>query len=503
MYWKALFDKENLKDVIYKLNGQAEIFYRKKSIEEDKKIIHKAKETIDNKNPDASKKQSTFDYDLIKDKRFTVDKFQFHVPITLNFKSKGNEYINFDVLDFLKNNPNVNIIGLDRGERHLIYLTLINQKGEIREQFSLNDIINEHKGETHKTSYKNLLDKKEAERAAARENWGTIETIKELKEGYISQVVHKIATMMVEYNAIVVMEDLNMGFKRGRFKVEKQVYQKLEKMLIDKLNYLVFKDRADNELGGLYKALQLTSKFESFQKMGKQSGFLFYVPAWNTSKIDPTTGFVNLFNTKYESIEKTQNFFEKFDSIHFNSKENYFEFVFDYDNFTERAKGTKTKWTVCTHGERILTFRNPETNNLWDNKEINLTERFEDLLGKFNITYGNGTDIKTQIAAQDSKELLKGLLDLFKLTLQMRNSITNSEVDYLISPVKNSNGNFYDSRKADATLPKDADANGAYHIAKKGLMWLNQINEFEGENWKKLDFEKTNKAWLNFVQEIK
>ena len=46
--------------------------------------------------------------------------------------------------------------------------------------------------------------------------------------------------MMVEHNAIVVMEDLNFGFKRGRFKVEKQVYQKLEKMLIDKFNYLVF-----------------------------------------------------------------------------------------------------------------------------------------------------------------------------------------------------------------------------------------------------------------------
>jgi CRISPR-associated protein Cpf1 len=28
--------------------------------------------------------------------------------------------------------------------------------------------------------------------------------------------------MMVEHNAIVVMEDLNFGFKRGRFKVEKQ-----------------------------------------------------------------------------------------------------------------------------------------------------------------------------------------------------------------------------------------------------------------------------------------
>lgn len=500
LYWKALFDSENLRDVVYKLNGQAEIFYRKSSIKKDKIIVHKANEKVANKNPLNTKKESLFTYDLVKDKRFTVDKFQFHVPITLNFKASGYDYINQEVLSFLRQNPDVNIIGLDRGERHLIYLSLINQKGEILQQFSLNDIINEYKGITHKTAYKTLLEKKEKERADARENWGTIESIKELKEGYISQVVHKIAKMMVEYNAIVVMEDLNMGFKRGRFAVEKQVYQKLEKMLIDKLNYLVFKDKAPNEAGGLYNALQLANKFESFQKMGKQSGFLFYVPAWNTSKIDPTTGFVNLFYTKYESIEKAQKFFEKFDSIHFNTKEQYFEFAFDYDNFTERATGTQTQWTVCTQGERILTFRNPSANNQWDNKEIKLTEQFEDLLGKHNISYGSGTCIKAQVATQSGKDFLKGMMDLFKLTLQMRNSITNSEVDYLISPVRNAQGSFYDSRNADATLPKDADANGAYHIAKKGLMWLHQIHEFEGNDWRKLDLDKTNKGWLNFVQ---
>lgn len=500
LYWKALFDSENLRDVVYKLNGQAEIFYRKSSIKKDKIIVHKANEKVANKNPLNTKKESLFTYDLVKDKRFTVDKFQFHVPITLNFKASGNDYINQEVLSFLRQNPDVNIIGLDRGERHLIYLSLINQKGEILQQFSLNDIINEYKGIIHETAYKTLLEKKEKERADARENWGTIESIKELKEGYISQVVHKIAKMMVEYNAIVVMEDLNMGFKRGRFAVEKQVYQKLEKMLIDKLNYLVFKDKAPNEAGGLYNALQLANKFESFQKMGKQSGFLFYVPAWNTSKIDPTTGFVNLFYTKYESIEKAQKFFEKFDSIHFNTKEQYFEFAFDYDNFTERATGTQTQWTVCTQGERILTFRNPSANNQWDNKEIKLTEQFEDLLGKHNISYGSGTCIKAQVATQSGKDFLKGMMDLFKLTLQMRNSITNSEVDYLISPVRNAQGSFYDSRNADATLPKDADANGAYHIAKKGLMWLHQIHEFEGNDWRKLDLDKTNKGWLNFVQ---
>ena len=56
--------------------------------------------------------------------------------------------------------------------------------------------------------------------------------------------------------------------------MEKQVYQKFEKMLIDKLNYLVDKNKS-NELGGLLNAFQLANKFESFQKMGKQNGFIF------------------------------------------------------------------------------------------------------------------------------------------------------------------------------------------------------------------------------------
>ena len=53
------------------------------------------------------------------------------------------------------------------------------------------------------------------------------------------------------------MEDLNYGFKRGRFKVERQVYQKFETMLINKLAYLVDKSRAVDEPGGLLKGYQL------------------------------------------------------------------------------------------------------------------------------------------------------------------------------------------------------------------------------------------------------
>ncbi len=66
LYWKALFDERNLADVVYKLNGQAEMFYRKKSIE-NTHPTHPANHPILNKNKDNKKKESLFDYDLIKD----------------------------------------------------------------------------------------------------------------------------------------------------------------------------------------------------------------------------------------------------------------------------------------------------------------------------------------------------------------------------------------------------------------------------------------------------
>ena len=498
LYWKMLFDAVNLKNVVYKLNGQAEVFYRKLSIKAENIITHKANVPINNKNEENEKKQSRFDYDIIKDKRYTLDKFQFHVPITMNFKAKGLNNINTEVNQYLKKESDIHIIGIDRGERHLLYLTLIDGKGNIKQQFSLNEIINEYQGKTYKTNYHDLLDKKEGDRDDARRNWKTIETIKELKEGYLSQVIHKISELMVEHNAIVVLEDLNMGFMRGRQKVEKQVYQKFEKMLIDKLNYLVDKKKNPTDLGGTLNAYQLTNKFESFQKMGKQSGFLFYVPAWNTSKMDPVTGFVNLLDTRYENIEKTKTFFGKFDSIHYNPLKKYVEFECDYNRFTTKAEGTQSKWTLCTYKERIETFRNPAKNSQWDSREIVLTDEFVSLFEQYGIAYKNKEELKDAIARQTEKVFFERLLHLLKLTLQMRNSITGTETDYLISPVANAKGEFYDSRTASETLPKNADANGAYNIARKGLWVVEQIKQ--ADDLKKLKLAISNKEWLGFVQ---
>ena len=495
LYWKALFDKANLADVVYKLNGQAEVFYRKRSLQKENTTVHKALQPIKNKNTQNEKSTSTFDYDIVKDRRYTVDKFHFHVPITINFKSSGKPNINEHVLDIIRHHGIEHVIGIDRGERHLLYLSLIDLKGRIIKQMTLNE-IKQQTGSNYGTNYKELLAAREGDRAEARRNWKKIENIKDLKAGYLSQVVHVIAQMMVEYNAIVVLEDLNMGFMRGRQKIERSVYEQFEHMLIDKLNFYVDKKKEACAPGGLLHGLQLANKFESFNKLGKQSGCLFYVPAWNTSKIDPVTGFVNMLDARYESVESSRCFFSRFDVIRYNEEKNWFEFTFDYNNFHAKLDGTKTQWTLCTYGSRIKTFRNPAKLNQWDNEEVVLTDEFKKVFANAGINiHGN---LKEAICSLAKREHLEPLMHLMKLLLQLRNSKTNSEVDYMLSPVAE-NGVFYDSRSCNGNLPIDADANGAYNIARKGLWVLRQIQDSKPGD--KLNLALSNKEWLRFVQE--
>jgi CRISPR-associated protein Cpf1 len=264
-------------------------------------------------------------------------------------------------------------------------------------------------------------------------------------------------------------------------------------MLIEKLNYLADKKKDPEDLGGILKAYQLTNELK---KDGKQSGFLFYTQAWNTSKIDPVTGFVNLFDTRYENIAKSKTFFEKFDSIRFNAEKNWFEFSFDYNEFTTKAEGTKTKWTICTYGKRIESYRNPDKNLQWDGKEINLTEEFKLFFEKYGININS--NLQSEIVKQDKKDFFEGLLHLLKLTLQMRNSKTGTDIDYMQSPVADENGIFYNSDECGKSMPENADANGAYNIARKGLMIIDKIKK--SKDIKKIDLKISNKEWLSFAQ---
>lgn len=474
--------------------GTGEVFFRRKSIEA-KAPTHPANQEVANKTND---KHSVFPYDLIKDKRYTTDKFSFHLSIFYNYQ-KGDKNININHTTnayIHEHLDDMYFIGIDRGERHLLYVCVIDSKGNIVKQFSLNEILNEYKGNVYRTNYHDLLGKREKERQQERESWNTINSIKELKQGYLSQVIHKIVTLMVEYHAMVVLEELNPGFKRGRQKVESSVYQQFEKALIDKLNLLVDKSIAPDQAGGLLNAYQLTNRFTSFREMSRQNGFLFYIPAWNTSKLDPVTGFVDLLHPRYESVDKAKVFFSKFKSIRYNDSKGWYEFAFDYNDFTYKAEGTRTNWTLCTHGTRVETFRNPDANNNWDNREIDLTSEFDKLFNQYGIER-NG-NLKNSIVQISDKAFFERLTHLLKLVLQMRNSVTGSEIDYLISPVADDNGMFYDSRTCGDFLPENADANGAYNIARKGLWMAMQIAQTASDE--KVNLSLSNKEWLTFAQ---
>lgn len=545
LYWKALFDPHNLADVVFKLNGEAELFYREPPIKnpvrhgKGEKLINrtivtairdgKAERTpinekvyreiffhVNNRPVTLSEEASELlkkrldwkpgmdfeetlgrlvvkeaKFELIKDRRFTERKFLFHVPITINFKANEKGRINEKVREFLRAAPDVKIIGIDRGERNLIYLVLMDQQGRILEQRSFNIVGG--------VDYQKKLDNREKERDEARKSWSEIGRIKDLKAGYLSGVIHEIAKMMVRHKAIVVMEDLNTGFKDSRKKIEKQVYQKFEQALIVKLNYLVFKDAEDTNVpGGVLNGYQLANPFESFKKLGRQSGFIFYVPAWCTSKIDPETGFVDFFGSRflrYESAAGTKDFFSRFTSIRYNAGENLFEFAFDYKKFTDKCEGSRTTWCVCSSRDRLERVK--DDSNRWSVRRVQLSDEMKELFERAGIRL-EGELLPQILAIPGSKtDFWRGLLRLFRLMMQMRNSRPNStspEDDYIISPVRGGKGTFFDTRHASPGQPGDADANGAFNIARKGLWLLERIRQ-------DLNDKMTQKDWLQFIQQ--
>lgn len=502
LYWNALFSEENLKNTIYKLDGGAELFYRPASIE--RKITHAKGEELTPKTDTAHHRARTLDFDLIKDRRFTEDKFQFHVPITLNYQASGSGYIN-DAVNHLiqEKGETFDIMGIDRGERNLLYLSIINPHGKIIHQQDLN-VMNG-------INYQERLEEAEKERQHARQNWQSIEGIRNLKAGYLSFAVHEIARLLVKHNALLVMEDLNFGFKRGRMKFERQIYQNFEKAIIDKLNYLLFKDADEkNGLPGVRHALQLTNKFESFQRLGKQSGIIFYVPANYTSRIDPTTGFVDLFGQKlrYQSIAQAKQFLSLFKMICYNPNRDHFEFTFRYADFGGRGKELTREWQLIgDNQERFVYNRLKEIGEKAHFHERNerhlVANELKNLFDKTGISYQQGDNLIDKILTIDHAPFFRQLLFNIQVLTALR-YYDNQGNDYILSPISNHKGTHFDSRKEEKAvnhpLPHDSDGNGAYHIAHKGKMLVDKIiaHNLEGS---RPDLKISNFEWFTYMQE--
>ncbi len=464
MYFKWLFEETNLQKPVLKLNWQAEIFFREKSIEEKIDVERKTNNEI------------------IENKRYTKNKILFHCPIKLNFW-QSNEKVNSEVNEFIAwNSEKIKILWIDRWEKHLAYYSLIeidtNWNAKILDSWSFNEIDNWKQT----VNYYNLLENKAIKRAEWRESWKNIENIKELKQGYISQIVHKITKIAIENNAIIVFEDLNMWFKRWRQKIEKQIYQKLEKALIEKFNYLVFKDKKLWENGNYLKAIQLTGPFETFQKMWKQTWIIFYTDASYTSTTCPNCWWRKDIYIKYKNKESAKKDFKKFEKIYFNNEKD--SFIFEYKPISFWWK-IKDLTSIFSNRERIKTSRDEAAQNKFTSKIIDITQNLKDIFETAEIKYQNWDNLINQIISKwmakiDDKNLFQSLYYYLNFVLQIRNSKTwdnSRDWDFICCPKCD-----FDSRKENEIWVKNWDDNGAFNIAKKGILIVDKIKVWKEEN---------------------
>ena len=415
IYWEEVF-RENSP---HQLSGGGEIFYRKQAIKkkkvkkgyEDKPWVIEGKRFTENEELEKEKASSHTD----------GKSFFFHCPIKLNYKATGNSNPKYALPE---NNKRVNdnfvdndicFLGLDRGEKHLIYYSFIDSEGNIQDQGSLNlnfkdkndkprsiKKIKQVRNKTKKEwepkevecwDYNDLLEVAASNRDEARKNWQTIGNIKNLKEGYISQVIHEIIKKVTDKPTFIVLEDLNTGFKRGRQKIEKQVYQKFELALAKKLNFLVDKSKDAGEIGSVTKALQLTPPVANYQDIEnkKQVGIMLYTRANYTSQTDPGTGWRKTIYLKKGSEKSIKDQIigngeigkkeikPAFTDIGFEGKDYFFEYL---------DKNTGKKWRLWSgkDGEDLVRYRGKRTQdkNIWETEKIELKNRLDKIFEDFD-----------------------------------------------------------------------------------------------------------------------
>ena len=463
-------------------------------------------------------------HEITKDNRFYGEtKYMFHCPITINFKAKKYDKpqyavpeVNAKITDALQQSENLQFIGIDRGEKHLVYSCTIDKNGKIiKGKCHHHDIISvirkdkDGKNVEHKTDYVQKLEAVAGERIIAKKNWQQQSRIKDLKSGYISHVIHNLVEETIKDSgtiaphAYIVLEDLSTEMKRGRQKIEKQVYQNLELALAKKLNYVVDKSVKQGELGSESMALQLTPPVSNYQDIEgkKQFGVMLYTRANYTSITDPATGWrktIYIKNGNEEEIK--EQILKAFSDFGFDGKDYYFE-------YTDANAGHLWRMYSGKDGESLPRFQNKkqliEDKNIWVPERIHVVEILDELFANFDKEKSFKEQIKDGKLLNKVEKRNEPAWQSLRYVLNMIQQIRNSgmEVKYdnfLYSPVRNGNGEHFDTtnhqNNGELSEIIDADANGAYNIARKGLIMDAHIKEWIKNGRPKLSDKKDEKA---------
>ena len=94
---------------------------------------------------------------LLKIKDLPKGNFRFTCLLQSTLKAHGQEFFELWCCKAVKYKDDNYVIGIDRGERNLIYISVIDSNGKIVEQISLNEIISDN---GHRVDYQKLWTQK-------------------------------------------------------------------------------------------------------------------------------------------------------------------------------------------------------------------------------------------------------------------------------------------------------------------------------------------------------
>ena len=420
--------------------------------------------------------------DIIKDARFYDEaKYFLHNPISLNYTARGFDGRAFSVdAPYYAINPIIqeamhrsgispSFIGIDRGEKHLVYACKVNDEGFI---LSCN-----HYDKVNGIDYLKKLEEKAATRLEAKQSWKQQESIKNLKDGYISHVVHKLLTDAIPLDSenvipsYIVLEKLSREMKRGRQKIEKQVYQKFELALANKLSFYVSKDVEKGKPGSVQIPLQFVPPVRTFEQIDKKDSFgiMLYTRANYTSVTDPLTGWrKTIYITNGTDKEILEQLCNDFIDIRFDGK----DYVFSYEE-----PNTHYHWNlysgICGKSLDRFEYNKPKRQYV----AYDIVGVLDGLFVDFDksdsllVQMKNGVKLRK---IEDSRTAYESLRKAINMIQQIRNTGNKIEDDNFLQSPTRKDGKHFDTRHSEefGNLKHivDADANGAYNIARKGLI---------------------------------
>lgn len=418
-------------------------------------------------------------HEIIKDKRFySGRKYTFHCPIKFNEGAEDfprypeTVYGRYDqLINSTIENPT--FLGIDRGEKHLVYWCLLNSDGSINDCGNF-DTING-------TNYVQLLEERSAKRKSEQKERKQRSDIKNLKKSYINLITSEVSKMSIlptvlKKNApmYIILEKLNKEMKGKRAHIEKQTYQAFELGLANKLSLFVEKNLSDGP-GSIKQPLQLVPPFKTFDDIdGKDSfGIMQYTRANYTSVTDPLTGWrQTIYIQGGKSNEILQRIIAEFDDIRFDGK----DYAFDYTD-----KNTGKKWTLYSgcNGKPLDRFYGYVKEAEEHYTRINVVETLDTLFKNYDKEHSLRSQLIAGVELIKKSSSTRTAADELRFTIkiiqQIRNTGNDIEDDnFLQSPVRDSDGRHFDTREAKKFegLERiiDGDANGAYNIARKGYI---------------------------------